>query len=110
MIRDRGNIKWTAMMLPEHVKLLRDWANEDSFEQMPVLDEQQLEEMNGVLGEAMEGGTELAITHYEGKRHRLVIGKVHHCDEFTKKLHVIDKFGDTHFIPISKLIDLRQSN
>ncbi len=29
MIRDRGNIKWTAMMLPEHVKLLREWQEQD---------------------------------------------------------------------------------
>ncbi|TFI48759.1 YolD-like family protein, partial [Diaphorobacter sp. DS2] len=33
MIRDRGRIKWTSMMLPEHVKLLRDWAKEDTYEQ-----------------------------------------------------------------------------
>lgn len=25
MIQDRGSIKWTAMMLPEHVKLLREY-------------------------------------------------------------------------------------
>ncbi|WP_148795752.1 YolD-like family protein, partial [Rossellomorea marisflavi] len=48
MIRDRGKIKWTSMMLPEHVKMLRDWAEEDSFEKRRELDEQELEMMNEV--------------------------------------------------------------
>lgn len=109
MIRDRGSIKWTAMMLPEHVKLLRDWAEEDKYEQMPELDEQQIEIMNELLCEAMEMGRELIITHYEGKRHELLIGTVHHYDDLQKKLHVIDKFGDVHYLLVNALIDVRWS-
>ena len=29
MIHDRGRMKWVSMMLPEHVRLLREWAQED---------------------------------------------------------------------------------
>ena len=32
--RDRGTIKWTAMMLPKHVKLLSEWQAEDDFEEL----------------------------------------------------------------------------
>lgn len=39
MNRDRGTIKWNAMMLPEHVKLLREWKAEDYYEEMPKIDE-----------------------------------------------------------------------
>jgi len=35
MIRDRGNIKWTAMMLSEHVTELRRWQDEDHYEERP---------------------------------------------------------------------------
>ena len=28
MIRDRGTIKWTAMMLPEHVQKIKQWKRE----------------------------------------------------------------------------------
>ena len=28
MIRDRGRMKWVSMMLPEHVRVLREWAEE----------------------------------------------------------------------------------
>ncbi len=108
MIRDRGAIKWTAMMLPEHVKLLRDWVEEDFDQSKPELDEQQLEEMNGLLCEAMEAGEQLVITYYERKRHKLLIGTVHHYDEFNQKLHIIDKFGEAHYIVINQLIDIRR--
>lgn len=39
MIRDRGNIKWTAMMLPEHVAELRDWKGHDNYTKRPALNE-----------------------------------------------------------------------
>lgn len=109
MIRDRGSIKWTAMMLPEHVKILRDWTEEDTYEQKPKLDEQQVEEMNGILCEAMEEGRELVITHYEAKHHKLLLGTIHHYDALQNKLHVIDKFGEVHYIPANMLVDLRFS-
>jgi hypothetical protein len=31
-IRDRGNVKWTSLMLPEHVKALRKYINEDYYD------------------------------------------------------------------------------
>lgn len=46
MNRDRGTIKWNAMMLPEHVKLLREWKTEDEKAEKPNLDEWALEELS----------------------------------------------------------------
>lgn len=46
MNKDRGTIKWSAMMLPEHVKLLREWQEEDTIVTQPQLDEAQLEQIN----------------------------------------------------------------
>lgn len=46
MNKDRGTIKWNAMMLPEHVKLLREWQEEDALVTKPQLDEAQLEQIN----------------------------------------------------------------
>lgn len=108
MIRDRGTIKWTAMMLPEHVKMLRDWTEEDTHMVKPELDEQRLEEMNDMLYLALEEGSELLITYYEHKQHRLLIGHVHHYDQVTRKLHIVDKFGTPHYIAIEEVIDVRR--
>lgn len=42
-IKDRGTIKWTAMMLPEHVQMLRDWQSQERSDKRPCLDEFDLE-------------------------------------------------------------------
>lgn len=109
MIRDRGRIKWTSMMLPEHVKMLRDWAHEDTYEERRDLDEQQLEEMNMAIGEAMETGSSVTITYYEKHRHRLLIGTIHHYNEFEQKLHVADKFNEAHYVRLADIVDVRST-
>ena len=43
MIRDRGNIKWTAMMLPEHIVELRNWMDKDHYIERPELSEWDLQ-------------------------------------------------------------------
>ncbi|MDE1442222.1 YolD-like family protein, partial [Bacillus licheniformis] len=37
-LKDRGSIKWTAMMLPEHVVLLRELESIQNKVKRPVLD------------------------------------------------------------------------
>lgn len=107
MIRDRGRIKWTSMMLPEHVKLLRDWVAEETYEQEKEIDEQQLELMNEVLAQAMELGQSVTITHYRKPRYELIIGKVHYWNEFSQKIHIIDRFEEVHRIPFKHIADVR---
>ncbi|WP_419881279.1 YolD-like family protein [Peribacillus sp. B-H-3] len=107
MIRDRGKIKWTSMMLPEHVKMLREWEKEDTYEEQAALDEQQLEEMNMVMGEAMETGRTVTITHYGKHRYQLLIGTIHYYNEPGQKLHIVDRFQQTHIIGISHIADIR---
>lgn len=107
MIRDRGKMKWTSMMLPEHVKLLRDWAKEDEYEKVREIDEQYLEVMNETISGAMEFGNSLMITHYHHRRHELVIGHIHTFDEVNAKLHIVDRFGEVHRIPLSAIVDVR---
>ncbi|MGZ4159766.1 MAG: YolD-like family protein [Neobacillus sp.] len=107
MIRDRGRIKWTSMMLPEHVKLLRDWVKEDRYEEKKEMDEQQLELMNDTLSEAIEFDQFVAITHYRNRNYEIVIGKIHYWDETAGKLHVVDRFEEVHRIPIGAIADIR---
>ncbi|WP_316569710.1 YolD-like family protein [Neobacillus sp. YIM B06451] len=107
MIRDRGRIKWTSMMLPEHVKMLRDWVKEDSYEQKTELDEQQLELMNETLAEAMEFNQAVAITHYRRHNYEICIGNIHYWDELAHKLHIVDSSGTAHIIPIENIADIR---
>lgn len=109
MIRDRGRIKWTAMMLPEHVKMLRDWVKEDTYEEKKEMDEQQLERMNEILSEAMECDRYVTITyyHHHNRKYEMVIGKIHYWDELSHKLHVVDRFEEVHHISIADVADVR---
>jgi c-di-AMP phosphodiesterase-like protein len=107
MIRDRGRIKWTSMMLPEHVKLLRDWAHEDTFEQEKEMDEQKLEEMNSLLASALAEQKPIMITHYRNRKYELIIGYIHYWDEFTHKLHIIDHFEEIHRICVEHITDVQ---
>lgn len=107
MIRDRGRIKWTSMMLPEHVKMLRDWVKEDTYEQEKQLDEQQLELMNETISGAMEFDQSVVITHFCRNHYELVIGKIHYWDALGQKLHIVDQFDETHQIKLSNIFDVR---
>jgi cell division inhibitor SulA len=107
MIRDRGRIKWTSMMLPEHVKLLRDWVKEDGYEQKREMDEQQLELMNETLSEAIEFDQFVTITHYRNRNYEIVIGKIHYWNELTQRIHIVDRFEEVHRIPIDAIADIR---
>lgn len=51
--RDRGKIKWTAMMLPEHISLLREWQKEDDYVNKPELTDIDLQDIQEQLESAM---------------------------------------------------------
>ena len=53
MIRDRGNIKWTAMMLPEHLRELRKWQAEDDLVKRPDLSEWDLQQIQQEIDRAI---------------------------------------------------------
>ena len=44
-LRDRGNIKWQGLMLPEHNKGIKSWLNKDQYIERPELDEWDLQAM-----------------------------------------------------------------
>lgn len=93
MIRDRGSIKWTAMMLPEHVKLLKEYNEGLDKVERPTLDEDQLEEINQRIYEAMEYRKELVFSFYDQGYMKFFVGHVHYIDEFRKELRLLDSNG-----------------
>lgn len=107
MIRDRGRIKWTAMMLLEHVKLLRKLVKEDQYEQKKSIDEQQLETMNELLAQAMALNWPVEITYYQQHHYEIIAGKIHDWDGLRANLHLIDRFAKKHSIPIIDIANIR---
>lgn len=108
MIRDRGNIKWTSMMLPEHVKLLRDWAKEEYFMTKPELDEQELEELNERICMAMEENREMKFTVHENGSLCTYKGRIHYADPLEKTIRIIDQIGKRQNIKLGSIIKIEE--
>jgi hypothetical protein len=109
VIRDRGSIKWTAMMLPEHVKLLREYEDIQDRVEKPHLDEQKYEEFNEVICMAMEENRALRFTCYKRGLVNQVTGHVHYVDELRQQLRVMDETEKTAVLNVMDIIEINVS-
>lgn len=64
--RDRGTIKWTSLMLPEHVEMIKQVWKEDERIEKPILDEQKMEEIDIALHLAMKDDLTIKIQYHNG--------------------------------------------
>ncbi|MFS0575054.1 YolD-like family protein [Sporosarcina sp. 179-K 3D1 HS] len=103
MIRDRGRIKWTAMMLPEHVQQLRDWHEEEHLPQRREPDEQHYEEWNRLMAKAAEEGSPLAVTFWKAGTSCTVEGVIAHIDSSSSLLRLSSVKGESCLIPIGAI-------
>ncbi|SDN16100.1 YolD-like protein [Psychrobacillus sp. OK028] len=60
-LQDRGNKKWVAMMLPEHVALLREYSKEIKREPRPDLNEWDYDAINHTLDEAIKSKADTKV-------------------------------------------------
>ncbi|MBD7985938.1 YolD-like family protein [Sporosarcina sp. Sa2YVA2] len=99
MLRDRGRIKWTAMMLPEHIAQLRDWQKEDDFEQRQQPDEQQLEEWNLKFQQALLKNWPVEIHYWKGFVVLTTKGFIQKTDMLEGIIHIKSEAGLAQRIP-----------
>lgn len=64
-IRDRGSKKWVAMMLPEHVKMLRDYHEEIKKVPRPDLNEFDYEAIQEQIELAMKRNVAIKIKRWK---------------------------------------------
>lgn len=108
MIRDRGTIKWTSMMLPEHVQLLKKVAINEEKIMKPELDEQAIEEFEFLICEAMEFNSPLVLEVFENGFCKTLSGTVHYINHLKSQLILQDDNGLFHHIRFDKLINIQQ--
>ncbi|MFO7815524.1 MAG: YolD-like family protein [Halanaerobiales bacterium] len=90
-IKDRGNIKWTSLMLVEHRKKLEELKESENNRERPDLDEQFYEVLNYRIEEAIEKNIEVKITYYKRKEYREITTHINKYDPQLKKLIIKDK-------------------
>ncbi|AWM17235.1 YolD-like family protein [Bacillus inaquosorum] len=104
MLRDRGTIKWTSMMLPEHLTQLKQDLIDVSKIEKPSLDDQQIEEMDLLVSEALEFNKELQFKLFNDGFVENVTGRVHYINFEQQKLHVKDQNDNTVYINMNNII------
>ena len=104
MLRDRGTIKWTSLMLPEHLTQLKQDLIDVSKIEKPSLDDQQIEEMDLLVSEALEFNKELRFKLFNNGFVENVNGRVHNINFEQQKLHVKDQNDNTVYINMNNII------
>ncbi|WBY47486.1 YolD-like family protein [Bacillus velezensis] len=104
MLRDRGTIKWTSLMLPEHLTQLKQDLIDVSKIEKPSLDDQQIEEMDLLVSEALEFNKELRFKLFNNGFVENVTGRVHYINFEQHRLHVKDQNDNTVYITMNDII------
>lgn len=106
MVNDRGAIKWTSMMLPEHVELLKKLWNEDQKVEKPMLDMQHIEWLEQVLTDAKQKKLLVELTVYSNNRLEKRTGKIRKLDAEIKQIHLQEQDGNVLHLPFRLVTDV----
>lgn len=101
-LKDRGNKKWTAMMLIEHRKRLKDLKESEKDRKKPILDDQEKAAINSKLQQALQNDLEVKIKYYDNKRFQTIAGIIEKVNTNQKCIVISNKK-----IPIENLIELK---
>ncbi|WP_433958525.1 YolD-like family protein [Cytobacillus horneckiae] len=96
MNKDRGKKKWQGFFMPEHVQALKAIQREDSKAPRPILSEDQIEEMELTIAEALEGNNLLELTCWKDGFLNKRVGYIKKIDPVTRKIQLLDEL-DTLF-------------
>jgi len=71
---DRGAIKWTAMMLPEHLQRIREWKQESNKEQKYELSIWEIEELQETINRAFSQNRTIILTIWRNDKYIKLTG------------------------------------
>lgn len=108
-IKDRGRIKWTAMILPEHLAELRNWHTEDDLTARPELTEWDLAAIQEEIEIAYRRKCETLIKTWRNNRIIEYQGIIETIDLHSKAILLADLFGDIR-ISIEQIISAQSVN
>ncbi|AMQ06712.1 YolD-like family protein [Sporosarcina psychrophila] len=102
-IRDRGNIKWAGLMLPEHVIALRKHAEMENYIERPYLDDWELEAIQMEIEIAYKSGSNISVSTWCKGRINPYNGKILKLDHRLNLISIEGPFGDER-IPVADVI------
>ncbi|MGG1482415.1 YolD-like family protein [Bacillus smithii] len=103
---DRGNKKWTSLMLPEHVEMLRVADREYYKTPKPMLDPYQVQEIEEKIHYAMEYHYPVKFdVWYDGFVEK-VSGHIHYLDQIQKEIRVKDNEGNIERVKFKNIVNV----
>ncbi len=86
MLKDRGNMKWTAMMLPEHLEKIREWKQEQFYDKKRDLTDWELEEIEQTIQRAFKLRKLVTLTLWHNHNFHDETGLVTGMDQLKKEM------------------------
>ncbi|WBF54924.1 YolD-like family protein [Lysinibacillus sp. JK80] len=101
MIKDRGNIKWASMMMPEHLDVLREYK-QDTTIQRRDLNEWELEEIQQTIDQAFSQHLDIKLEAWQDNKIIQWTGTIKTINFNTNEL-ILDTLLKTKRIPIQNI-------
>lgn len=86
MLHDRGNMKWTSLMLSEHLVQLKEWKKEQYYDKKRDLTDWEIEEIEQTIQRAFKLSKLVRLTLWDNCKLHDEIGKVTGTDAYKKQL------------------------
>lgn len=87
-MQDRGTKKWTSIMLPEHQRMLEEMWEQQEWKDKPILDEQQMVEINMKLQLALNEDLTVEIEYFKNHDYHKVRDKLLAVDPLNNYLRL----------------------
>jgi len=101
-VHDRGTKKWVSLMLPEHVEMLKEVFVE--YKEKPILDEQQMIEIDQKLKYALKEKVEIEMTYYKRGTFKKVNGRLQSIDQWCGYIVLFNECG--HRISLGDIVQV----
>lgn len=91
-------------MLPEYVQALRELEVDDYKINKPILDQQQYEELNRLIFEALANDKPVPFSYYSNGTVEVVTGKIQSIDEIKKEIRIMDTESYSKVLKIENIV------
>jgi len=86
MLKDRGNIKWSGLMIPEHLVEIRKWKQEQFHEKKRELTDWEFEEIEQIIQQSYRTQDLVKLTLWNHNKLHDVVGVITGVDTIRKEL------------------------
>ena len=104
-VRDRGSKKGVAMMLPEHVAMIRQYNEETKKVPRPDLDEWDLDAIQENINIAMKRNVDVEIKTWEDGKFIFHTGKITWVDLSRRTIEMEDVFK-SFVLKLDEIVDV----